>query len=32
VVSLAAYLGGIGRAEAGERLAAMLGVGAPYGG
>ena len=28
VVSLAAYLGGIGQAEAAERLAAMLGIGA----
>ncbi len=27
VVSLAAYLGGIGRIEAAERLAAMLGIG-----
>jgi hypothetical protein len=28
VVSLAAYLGGIGQVEAAERLAAMLGIGA----
>jgi hypothetical protein len=31
VVSLAAYLGGIGQAEAAERLAAMLGIGARCG-
>ena len=31
-VSLAAYLGGIGQVEAAERLAAMLGIGARYGG
>jgi hypothetical protein len=30
-VSLAAYLAGIGQAEAAERLATMLGIGAPYG-
>jgi hypothetical protein len=28
VVSLAAYLGGVGQVEAAERLAAMLGIGA----
>jgi hypothetical protein len=32
VVSLAAYLAGIGQLEAAERLAAMLGIGARYGG
>jgi hypothetical protein len=31
VVSLAAYLGGIGQAEAAERLAAMFGIGARNG-
>lgn len=32
VVSLAAYLGGIGQTEAAERLAAMLGIGARHAG